>query len=98
MKAKANESFINLLSIITTHKWHCELTLVIQNEIFNMVGLIDLRANINCNQEGFLPTEYYEKTTKKVSVVPVAPQWILNIDCQMQKYVKIRYLTLHPLD
>ena len=31
-----------------------------------MIVFIDSRADINCIQEGIIPTQYYEKTVRKV--------------------------------
>jgi len=50
---------MNLLSIITTHKWHTVIKIVIKNEIFTMVILIDSGgADVNCIQERLTPTQY----------------------------------------
>ncbi|RDY13456.1 hypothetical protein CR513_01630, partial [Mucuna pruriens] len=59
--------FINILSLITTHKWNTEITLILGSENFNMIALIDSRADINCIQEGLIPTKYYEKTLEGVT-------------------------------
>ena len=61
------ESYINLLSLITTHKWHCEITLMVQDKKFSIIALIDSRAKTNCIQEGLIPTKFYEKTTERVT-------------------------------
>ena len=61
------ESYINLLSLITTHKWHCAIALIIQYQKFNMIALIDSGADVNCIQEGLIPTKYYEKTIEGVT-------------------------------
>jgi len=53
--------------LITTHKWHTEIKLVIKGEIFNTIALIDSGADVNCIQEGLIPTQYYEKTLEKVT-------------------------------
>jgi len=45
-----------MLSLITTHKWHTEVTLIIKEETFKMIALINSRAGINCIQEGIIPT------------------------------------------
>jgi len=63
----SNNNYINLLSLITTHKWHTEIKLVIKGEIFNTITLIDSRANINFIQEWLIPAQYYEKILEKVT-------------------------------
>jgi len=63
----SNNNYINLLSLITTHKWHTEIKLVIKGEIFNTIALIDLGADVNSIQGGLIPTQYYKKTLEKVT-------------------------------
>ena len=53
--------------MITTHKWHIEIKLIIKGEIFNTIILIYSGADVNCIQEGLIPTQYYEKTLEKVT-------------------------------
>ena len=53
--------------MIITHKWHIEVKLVIKGEIFTTIALIDSGADVNCIQEGLIPTQYYEKTLEKVT-------------------------------
>nr|KYP72601.1 hypothetical protein KK1_005197 [Cajanus cajan] len=52
--------------MITTHKWHCNIKLLVKNEEFNLVALIDSGADLNCLQEGIIPSKYYEKSSEKV--------------------------------
>ncbi|RDY03799.1 hypothetical protein CR513_12569, partial [Mucuna pruriens] len=61
------DPYINILNLITTHKWHTEITLVIKEEIFKITTLIDSGADVNCIQEGLIPTQYYEKTLERVT-------------------------------
>ena len=63
----SNNNYINLLSLITTHKWHTEVNLVIKGEIFTTITLIDSGTDVNCIQEGLISTQYYEKTLEKVT-------------------------------
>ena len=60
-----NESYINLLSLITTHKWHCKAILVVQDQKFSMIALIDSGADVNYIQEGLIPTKYYAKNHRR---------------------------------
>ena len=45
--------------LITTHKWHVEVTLVIKEEIFKTIALVNSRADVNSIQEGLIATQYY---------------------------------------
>ncbi|RDY06063.1 hypothetical protein CR513_10017, partial [Mucuna pruriens] len=59
--------YISILSLITTHKWNTKITLILGSEKFTMIALIDSGADINCIQEGLIPTKYYEKTLEGVT-------------------------------
>ena len=61
------ENYINTLNLVTSHKWHTNITLVIKDKTFNMVALIDSGADINCIYEGIIPIQYYKKTTEQVT-------------------------------
>jgi len=52
----SNNNYINLLSLITTHKWHTEIKTSNKRKIFNTIALIDSGADVNCIQEGSIPT------------------------------------------
>ncbi|RDX88144.1 hypothetical protein CR513_30296, partial [Mucuna pruriens] len=62
------DPYTNILNIITTYKWHTEITLVIKEEIFKITTLIDSRTDVNCIQEGLIPIQYYEKTLEGVTI------------------------------
>jgi len=55
-----NELFINLIDRIIFKKWYVEVTLI------TTIALLDSGADMNCIQEGIIPTKYYEKTTEKL--------------------------------
>ena len=45
-------------------KWYIEITLVVHKEfLLTIVALVDSSANMNCIQEGLIPSKYYESTT-----------------------------------
>jgi len=48
-----------VIMLITTHKWHVEVTLVIKEEIFKTIALVNSRADVNSIQEGLIATQYY---------------------------------------
>ena len=66
-KEKEEESTSDLLIInqILYQKWYVRIDLVIHNEftIENAIALVDSGADMNCIQEGLVPTQYFEKTT-----------------------------------
>lgn len=40
---------------------------MIKEETYNFIALIDSWANLNCIQDGIIPTKYYEKTKESLS-------------------------------
>ena len=45
-------------------KWYIEITLVDHKEfLLTVVALVDSGADMNCIQEGLIPSKYYESTT-----------------------------------
>jgi hypothetical protein len=59
--------FINLIDRIIFQKWNVEVTLIINAEFqITTIALLDSRADMNCIQEGIIPTKYFEKSTVKL--------------------------------
>ena len=56
------KSFINTISKIDLQRWYTNVKVIIEDFEVEMVALIDLGADMNCIQEGLIPTQYYEKT------------------------------------
>ncbi|GAV89744.1 hypothetical protein CFOL_v3_33157, partial [Cephalotus follicularis] len=60
--------FINLIERITYQKWHINITIVIQDSFkLQTITLIDSGAQMNCIQEGLIPTKLFEKTKQRLS-------------------------------
>ncbi|GAV59539.1 hypothetical protein CFOL_v3_03070, partial [Cephalotus follicularis] len=58
---------INLIERITYQKWHVNITSVIRDSFkLKTIALIDSDAQMNCIQEGLIPTKFFEKTTQKL--------------------------------
>ncbi|GAV78728.1 hypothetical protein CFOL_v3_22193, partial [Cephalotus follicularis] len=62
-QGEASTKFINLIEKITYQKWHVNIIITIQDSF----KLIDSGAQMNCIQEGLIPTKYFEKTKQKLS-------------------------------
>ncbi|MFS7950979.1 putative transcription factor interactor and regulator CCHC(Zn) family [Helianthus anomalus] len=59
---------INHLKGLTSQKWYTKLNIIVNNEFrLTLVAMIDSGADMNCIQEGLIPTKYYEKTTYRLS-------------------------------
>ncbi|GAV86121.1 Peptidase_A3 domain-containing protein, partial [Cephalotus follicularis] len=60
--------FINLIKRITYQKWHISITITIQDSFkIQTTAIIDSGAQMNCIQDGLIPTKYFEKTKQRLS-------------------------------
>lgn len=60
-----SDEFLSLIDRVISQKWFVRITLVINRNFIleNEVSLIDSGADLNCLQEGIIPTKYFDKTT-----------------------------------
>lgn len=58
---------LNLLNKIHIQKWYSKIKIVISNFELDVIALIDTGADLNCIQEGLLPTKYNEKCREKLT-------------------------------
>ncbi|GAV80964.1 hypothetical protein CFOL_v3_24423, partial [Cephalotus follicularis] len=67
-QGETSTKFINLIKKITFQKWHINITITIQYSFkLQTIALIDSGAQMNCIQEGLIPTKYFEKTKQRLS-------------------------------
>ncbi|GAV81254.1 hypothetical protein CFOL_v3_24712 [Cephalotus follicularis] len=67
-QGETSTKFINLIERITYQKWHVNVTITIQDSFkLQTIALIDSGAQMNCIQEGLIPTKNFEKTKQKLS-------------------------------
>ncbi|GAV65412.1 hypothetical protein CFOL_v3_08927, partial [Cephalotus follicularis] len=67
-QGETSTKYINLIERITYQKWHINITITIQNSLkLQTTAIIDSGAQMNCIQEGLIPTKYFEKTKQKLS-------------------------------
>ena len=52
------KSFINTISKIDYQIWYTNIKLIVEDFEMKIVVLIDSRADMNCIQEGLIPTKY----------------------------------------
>lgn len=58
------QNVLNIVNLIQLKKWHTRVKIVSKDYEFTKVVLIDSGANLNCIQDGIIPTRYYSKTTE----------------------------------
>jgi hypothetical protein len=63
------KDYLNLLERVTSQKWFVRITLIVNKKFIlkNEIALIDSGADLNCIQEGIIPTKYFEKTTQSLT-------------------------------
>nr|KAJ0191377.1 hypothetical protein LSAT_V11C800400240 [Lactuca sativa] len=85
-----------------SQKWNTQITLVKDNFKINLTALIDSGADMNCIQEGNFPTQFYEKTTPRLTGVG-GTKLIVNYNvsdvhiCNNQDYCYKTHLILERL-
>ncbi|CAJ2643632.1 unnamed protein product [Trifolium pratense] len=67
--SSSSNSYLSLLERVTSQKWFVKITLVINKNFIleNEVALVDSGADLNCIQEGIIPTKYFVKTTQSLT-------------------------------
>ena len=66
-EVESSQSFVNTITKMTTQKWHIKVKLFIKpNFCKEFLALVDSGIDINCVQEGLIPTVYFEKTYQGV--------------------------------
>ena len=64
----SSETFLQTISRINFQKWHFKVRIVISKDFeFEVVALIDSGADLNCIQEGIIPSKYFRKTKERLT-------------------------------
>ena len=64
----SNRSFLQTINRINFQKWHSKVKIVIAKDFeFEVVALIDSGADLNCIQEGIIPSKYFRKTKERLT-------------------------------
>ncbi|GAV92073.1 hypothetical protein CFOL_v3_35457 [Cephalotus follicularis] len=101
-QGETSTKFINL---ITYQKWHFNLTITIQDSFkLKTIALIDSGAQMNCIQQGLIPTKYFEKTKQKFSTANgenlIVNFKVTNVHicnggiCIKQSFILVKYLDI----
>ena len=61
-------SFLQTISRINFQKWHSKVKIVISKDFqFEVVAFIDSGTDLNCIQEGIIPSKYFQKTKEPLT-------------------------------
>ena len=64
------QKFLETISRINFQKWHSKVRIVINKDFeFKVIGLIDSGVDLNCIQEGIIPSKYFRKTRERLTSV-----------------------------
>ena len=68
------ETFVHSMTIVQKQRWYTKITLKINpNYQGTFIALIDSGADLNCIQEGLIPTIYFVKTSQRLSTASNDP-------------------------
>jgi hypothetical protein len=63
-----DDKIISLINKVVLPKWYAKVHIVVaQDYAFDVIALIDSGADLNCIQEGLIPSKYFEKSTEKLN-------------------------------
>ena len=67
-KDEYKDECLNIIDKMIFQKWYTEITLLVHKEFsLTIVALVDSGSDMNCIQEGLIPSKYYESTTDRLT-------------------------------
>ena len=64
----SRDLFLDAITRINFHKWHSKVRIVISKDFeFEVIALIDSGADLNCIQEGIIPSKYFKKSRERLT-------------------------------
>ena len=68
VQEESSEKFLETINRINFQKWHSKVRIVISKDFeFEVISLIDSGADLNCIQEGIIPSKYFKKTRERLT-------------------------------
>ena len=68
VQEKSNEKYLETINRINFQKWHPKVRIFISKYFeFEVIALIDSGADLNCIQEGIIPSKYFKKTRERLT-------------------------------
>ena len=68
IQEESSEKFFETINKINFQKWHSKVRIVISKDFeFEVIALIDSGADLNCIQEGIIPSKYFKKTRERLT-------------------------------
>ena len=67
-KGIIDNSQLNLVNKVLPPKWFTKVKIVVSHDYhFTVIAMIDSGADMNCIQEGLIPSKYFEKSTERLA-------------------------------
>ena len=64
----SRDLFLEAITRSNLHKWHSKVRIVISKDFeFKVIALIDSGADLNCIQEGIIPSKYFKKSKEQLT-------------------------------
>ena len=68
VQEESNKKFLETISRINFQKWHSKVRIIIGRDFeFEVIALIDSGADLNCIQEGIIPSKYFKKARERLT-------------------------------
>jgi hypothetical protein len=60
--------YVKLVKSFIPPKWYAKITVIVSEDYsFDAIALIDYGSDMNCIQEGLVPSKYFEKSTERLN-------------------------------
>lgn len=69
----STDKAINLIKQLSFRKWYSRVSIYINNFELKTIALFDSEADLNCIQEGLIPTKYYIKSKESLGTTSGKP-------------------------
>ena len=64
---KVDNSQLSLVNKLLPPKWFTKVKIIVSHDYyFTVIAMIDSSADMNCIQEGLIPSKYFEKSTERL--------------------------------
>ena len=68
VQEESSEKFLETINRINFQKWHSKVRIFISKDFeFEVIALIDSSTDLNCIQEGIIPSKYFKKTRERLT-------------------------------
>lgn len=88
-----DEIFLETITSLTVQNWYVKIMINKDEFLLETIALIDSEADLNCIQEGLIPTKYFEKTKEKLRMANGSNLQIKYKLTNTKTYFQEQYIT-----